>query len=88
MGRLLQALECCCFDRGTKAVLRYFSDRSFKQRPRGRNLAIRYISFIALLIITLAFHCKLHCTYFKMNDQEGSKKRKGNIKCFPKLSRS
>ena len=58
MGRLLQTLKCCCFDRRTKINLREFSDR------RVRNLSIQLCSFIASLIKTLTFHCTL---YFVQN---------------------
>ena len=58
MGRLLQTLKCCCFDRRTKTILREFSHR------RVRNLSIRLCSFIASLIKTLTFHCTL---YFVQN---------------------
>ena len=60
MGRLLQTLKCCCFDRRTKIILREFSHR------RVRNLSIRLYSFIASLIKTLTFHCKL---YFVQKEQ-------------------
>ena len=60
MGRLLQTLKCCCFDRRTKIILREFSHR------RVRNLSIRLYSFIASLIKTLTFHCTL---YFVQKEQ-------------------
>ena len=60
MGRLLQTLKCCCFDRRTKIILREFSQR------RVRNLSIRLCSFIASLIKMLTFHCTL---YFVQKEQ-------------------
>ena len=60
MGRLLQTLKCCCFDRRTKIILREFSHR------RVRNLSIRLCSFIASLIKMLTFHCTL---YFVQKEQ-------------------
>ena len=53
MGIPLQPLECCCFDRGTKMILRDFSDRDdFKLEVDLYNI----YSSIGSLIITLAFH--------------------------------
>ena len=49
-------LECWCFDRGTKIVLREFSDR--KDLELEIYLYDIYY-FIASLLITLAFHCTL-----------------------------
>ena len=48
-----------------------------QKRSWVRNLSMRLYYFIVSLIITLRFQCTLY-----LIQNEGSKKKKGNIKCF------
>ena len=59
-GRLLQPLECCYFDRGTKMILREFSYRNDLTiyEPTIDLYDIYY--FIASLIVTRTSHCSLY----------------------------
>ena len=57
MGRLLQALECCYFDRGTRIILRDFLDR----KDLEWEIFLHNIySLVASLIITFTFCCTLY----------------------------
>ena len=79
MGRLLQALGFCCFDRGTRILLKEFSDRNDFEWEIYHLCDI--YSFVASLIITLKFHCTL---YLIQNEwSKWPKNRNGNIKCRP-----
>ena len=54
VGELVQALECCCFDRGAKIILREFSDRNDFELE---NYLYDIYSLVASFIKTLEFHC-------------------------------
>ena len=99
-GWLFQPLECCCFNIEKKMILREFSDRNdLTIYDLTIDLHDTY-SFIALLLITLRFHCWLcliqndwstrlenKTKQKKTKNKKTKKERKGNIKCFSMLSR-
>ena len=77
LWRLLLSLECCCFDRGTKIILREFSNwKEFEWEIYLYDIRL----FITSLIITLIFHCTLYLVQNEKSRKLG--KRKVNIKCF------
>ena len=57
MGRLLRTLEFCCFNTGTKIILRELSDRNDLE---WKIYLYDIYSFVASLIITLKFHFTLY----------------------------
>ena len=81
MGQILQVLECCCFDRGTRVILREFLERNNLEW----EIYLYNIYFlVASLIITLTFHCTL---YLSHNEWSRRLERiRGNIKCCSALS--
>ena len=77
MGRLLQPLQCCRFDRGTKIILREFSNR------KELEWEIYLYDMFFYCFIGNNTHISLYVVFnSKWMINKGSKKRKGNTKCF------
>ena len=81
MGRLLQALECCYFDRDTRTILREFLDRNDLE---WEIYLYDIYSLVASLIITFTFHYTLYLIHNEWS--RWLEKIRGNIKCFSTLS--
>ena len=85
MGRLLQTLKCCCFDRGEKTALREFSNRNDLE---WESYLYDICYFIVSLIITLTFHFVFNPKWIveKARKKQTNKKKTGNIEYFSTLS--